>query len=96
MCIRDSYTTMADITDTMQQQIERSVTYDNLPGFVAKYRVGPDLQATLLEANAHFYSFFGVARKEEGAANALFQKNLQRSGPAFQARKAQLLAGRCV
>ena len=91
-----SYTTMADITDTMQQQIERSVTYDNLPGFVAKYRVGPDLQATLLEANAHFYSFFGAARKEEGAANALFQKNLQRSGSAFQARKAQLLAGQPV
>lgn len=52
-----SYTAMTDVSDIMQMRLEQSVTYDNLPGFVAKYRVGKDLTFTLLDANDRFLHF---------------------------------------
>ncbi len=55
------YSTFTDITDAVQMQIEQTVTYDNLPGFVAKYCVGKD-DLTLLEANQKFLDFFGIKK----------------------------------
>lgn len=54
-----SYTAITDVSNVMQMQLEQSVTYDNLPGFVAKYRVGKNLEFILLDGNDRFFEFFG-------------------------------------
>ena len=53
------YSTFTDITDVMQMKIDQSVTYENLPGFIAKYRIGGN-GLTCLEANQRFLDFSGV------------------------------------
>ena len=90
-----SYSAMTDITDIMQMKAEQSVTYDNLPGFVAKYRVGHDLSFTLLEANRQFLDFFG----EESWKNTdypLFRSNVERNASVFAENRSRLLAGEPV
>lgn len=91
-----SYTAMTDVTDIIQQQREQSVTYDNLPGFVAKCRVGGEQGMELLEANSRFYDFFG-----EG--DALFRENLKQNADVvelyrkkFQSREAVHFVARCI
>ena len=58
-----SYTAMTDVSDIMQMRLEQSVTYDNLPGFVAKYRVGKDLTLSLIHISNTILSF--LSRLEE-------------------------------
>lgn len=53
-----AYTVMTNIDDLVRVQKEQSVTYDNIPGFVAKFRLeGNALR--LLDANDRFRAFFG-------------------------------------
>ena len=90
-----SYTAMTDVSDIMQMRLEQSVTYDNLPGFVAKYRVGKDLTFTLLDANDRFFAFFGEdSRKNEGYS--LFRENVTRNLPLFEEHKKALETGEPV
>ncbi|MCH1983029.1 response regulator [Ruminococcus sp. OA3] len=87
-----SYTAMTDVSNVMQMQLEQSVTYDNLPGFIAKYRVGKDLGFTLLDGNDRFFKFFG----EESWKNmdyALYRCNVMRNLTVFQSHREELLAG---
>ena len=91
-----SYTVMTDITETMQRQIEQSVAYDNLPGFVAKYRVRPGPQFTLLDANAGFDAFFGREWREMEGQSPLFCRNLRRNADVLATCSGDLLAGRPV
>ena len=87
-----SYTAMTDVTDIMQMRTEQAVTYDNLPGFVAKYRVGRDLAFTLLDANERFFKFFGEdSRKKEGYS--LFRENVARNIQLFEENKSALQTG---
>ena len=48
------------------------MTYESLPGFVAKYRIDPDMNLTLLSANARFMEYFG----EAGESSPLYQRNI--------------------
>ena len=52
-----AYTTMTNIDDLVRVQKEQSITYDNLPGFVAKFKVEKD-GFQILGANDRFYEFF--------------------------------------
>lgn len=61
-----SYTVMTNVDNMVQKQIEQSITYDNIPGFVAKYRVSPS-GFTLLDANDKFINFFGLDRENLAA-----------------------------
>lgn len=54
-----SYTVMTNVDERVQKQIEQTITYDNIPGFVAKYRISPT-GFTLLDANDKFIDFFGI------------------------------------
>ena len=54
-----AYSVLTNIDDLVKMQKERSVTYESLPGFVAKYRVSDQLKLTLLEANDRFIDYFG-------------------------------------
>lgn len=90
-----SYTVMTDISDVMKMKMEQSITYDNLPGFVAKYRVEEDLSFILLEANDKFLDFFG----EESWKNmgySLFRKNVEQNQEIFLKHKDRLLKGEPV
>lgn len=56
------YTAFTDVTDLVQIRTEQSVTYDNLPGFVAKFQVRPgsgDERFLFIDGNAKFINFFG-------------------------------------
>lgn len=57
-----SYTVMTNVDDMVQKQIEQTITYDNIPGFVAKYRINSS-GFTLLDANDKFIDFFGVDKE---------------------------------
>ena len=63
---------MTNIDNLVKIQKEQSVTYESLPGFVAKYRIDPDMNLTLLSANARFMEYFG----EEGESSPLYQRNI--------------------
>ncbi len=53
-----AYTVMTNIDDLVRMQKEQSVTYDNIPGFVAKFCLRGD-GLHLLDANDRFRAFFG-------------------------------------
>lgn len=53
-----SYTVMTDISKEILMQIEQEITYNKLPGCVAKYRI-KEKGFELLEANDKFLNFFG-------------------------------------
>ena len=67
-----AYSVMTNIDNLVKIQKEQSVTYESLPGFVAKYRIDSDMNLTLLSANARFMEYFG----EEGESSPLYQRNI--------------------
>ena len=90
-----AYSVMTDVDDVMRIKQEQSVTYDNLPGFVAKYKVEKDLHFTLIEANGRFLDFFGKDswKNEEYSVS---RENVERNIKAFEAHREELLAGEPV
>lgn len=89
---RVSYTAMTDISDIMRMQLEQSVTYDNLSGFVAKYRVGKDLDFQLLDANSRFFDFFGED-SWKNSGYSLFCENVARNRAVFLEHQKALQDG---
>lgn len=89
---RVSYTAMTDISDVMKMRMEQSVTYENLPGFVAKFQVGRDLDLKLLEANDRFFAFFGESATKN-KENPLFRENMERNLPVLRQHQAELERG---
>lgn len=67
------YATFVNVDDAVQMERERSITYDNIPGFVARYRIGREgLQ--LLYGNARFVEFFGPLGSD--SSSVLFRENI--------------------
>lgn len=56
---RVSYSVIMNVNDMMQMQIDRTVTYNNIPGFITKYRLGKE-RIELVEANDKTIEFFGL------------------------------------
>ena len=71
-----SYTVMTDVDDFVKMQQAQSITYNNIPGFVAKYLVRDYLHIQLLEANQQFMNFFGTSTNRD-VADPLFRKNVE-------------------
>lgn len=90
-----SYTAITDVSNVMQMQLEQSVTYDNLPGFVAKYRVSKNLEFILLDGNDRFFEFFGK-ESWKNMDYPLFRSNVMRNQEVFLAHREELLAGKPV
>lgn len=61
---RIAYTVMTDIEDIMQTQREQLITYQNLPGFIAKYQVKEDGRFKILAANDKYKDFAGIDRSD--------------------------------
>lgn len=87
------YATFVNVDDVVQMERERSITYDNIPGFVARYRVGAG-GLKLLYGNARFIEFFGPV--DDASANALLQQNLQINDAVIGAQYERMLNGEAV
>lgn len=71
-----AYTVMTNIDDFVNMQRAQSITYNNIPGFVAKYLIKDYLHIELLEANNQFIEFFNTS-PERGIKDNLFRKNME-------------------
>ena len=92
---RVAYVVMTDIDDVVTMQQEQSVTYDSLPGFVAKFRVEAGQRFRLLSANRRFFDFFGEdSRKNEECP--LFRENLERNRETLLGLRPALVRGESV
>ena len=87
-----AYTVITNIDDMIQMQKEQSVTYENLPGFVAKYRIDQELNMVLLQANARFAEYFGSGA--DHGQSSLYQKNINDNWEAILAQKENIQAGK--
>lgn len=78
-----SYTIMTNIDSLVRMQKEQSVTYDHLPGFVAKFRVEKD-GLHLLEANERFRTFFNIADQAAMLACGLSNLDTDKNRAAYE------------
>lgn len=90
-----AFTVMTDIDNVIQMQKEQSVTYDNLPGFVAKYKIDSDLRLTLLDANQKFIDFFGEGCWDNDK-DPIFNYNISHNYEHFEANREKFIAGKPV
>lgn len=89
------YTVFMDITDLVQTQKEQSITYDNLPGFVAKFRVTEDHSFAFVYANDQFIQFFGE-QKPGDPPYSLVNLDNQRNRETILAQYPLMRAGKPV
>ncbi|WP_320936618.1 response regulator [Enterocloster lavalensis] len=59
-----AYSVLVDVDDTVKMQQAQSITYNNIPGFVAKFLIRDYLHIRLLDANKQFVEFFGTEGRE--------------------------------
>lgn len=89
-----AYSVLTNIDDLVRTQKEQSITYENIPGFVAKYRIDQDLHFQALEGNARFTEYFGD--DAVGSGNTLSQTNIENNMNTLLEQKDLLLAGEPV
>ncbi|WP_270816550.1 response regulator [Hungatella effluvii] len=65
-----AYTTMIDVTDLMQTQKERSIAYENIPGFIVRHRILPH-GIVMLDASERIKDIFDVGMEDITAINPL-------------------------
>ena len=90
-----AYSVLTNVDDLIKIQREQSVTYESLPGFVAKYRIDwmdGGLDMTLLEANGRFLDYFGPEGDRGG--NPLYRQNILDNLEILQGQREAMLAGR--
>ena len=71
-----AYAVLVNVDDLVKVQTEQSITYNNMPGFVAKYLIKDHMNMELLDANDRFAAFFG-ARNGKTSYDDLFRRNLE-------------------
>ena len=54
-----AYTTMVNVTDLMRVQQEKAVAYENIPGFIVKYRILPEA-ITMVDASDRITEVFDL------------------------------------
>ena len=89
-----AYSTLTNIDHIVQMQKEQTVTYESLPGFVAKYQImikDGKMSFELLEANSRFMEYFGEV--DEYGQRPLYQKNLLDNQAALEEQHSRILAG---
>lgn len=89
-----AYSVLTNVDDLVRMQREQSVTYESLPGFVAKYRIGHNLELHLLEGNSRFMEYFGEGGR--GSDDSLHRRNIDENVEVILEQKEDLLAGRPV
>ena len=84
---------LTNVNDVIRMQKEQSITYESLPGFIAKYRVERDLGLTLLEANSRFMEYFDEGA---GSGHILHQRNIEDNLTVLMENRDRLLSGEPV
>lgn len=90
-----AYSTLTNIDHIVRMQKEQSITYENLPGFVAKYQIGVkggEMEFELLEANTQFMEYFGEAGETGG--RRLYQKNILDNQAVLEEQKGHIREGK--
>lgn len=87
-----SYTVMTDINDLVLMQKAQTITYDALPGFVAKFHIDKNFGLTLLEANDRYRAFFGEGCRD-ATRDPLFKQNYGLNQQAIETSREKILAG---
>lgn len=90
-----SYTVITDINDLVEMKKTQSITFDNIPGFVAKYLFKDESHIELLESNDQFEAFFGVKR-ECDISNSVFQMNLELNREAIYSQLENVKQGKHI
>lgn len=89
-----AYSVITNLDDLIRTQKEQSVTYENLPGFVAKYEVEPDFRLVPKDGNARFIECFG--EDILSGKDILHQQNIEENMNTLLELKDDMLAGRPV
>ena len=84
-----AYSVMTNIDKLVKMQKEQSVTYESLPGFVAKYRIDADMNLKLLFANSRFVEYFGEGDEE----NPLYLRNIEDNREIISRYREEILKG---
>ena len=84
-----AYSVMTNIDKLVKMQKEQSVTYESLPGFVAKYRIDADMNLTLLFANSRFVEYFGEGDED----NPLYLRNIEDNRKIISRYREEILKG---
>lgn len=58
-----SYTVMTDAEGIMQEHLEQTFAYENLPGFIGKHKLKQDGSFTLIDANSKYMDFAGIDKE---------------------------------
>ena len=87
-----AYTVITNIDDMVRIQKEQSVTYENLPGFVAKYRIDSGLNLELLDSNARFMEYFGDTSRQ--GENALYRRNINDNMEVISEQMDSIMSGK--
>lgn len=72
----------------------QSITYNNIPGFVAKFLVKDDLKLELLEANDRFYEFFG--KESDGTSERVLQLNMDTNNNVINSQIENVKIGKHI
>lgn len=90
-----AYTVITDINDLVDMQTTQSITFNNIPGFVAKFLIRENLNIQLLEANDQFASFFGM---NDGCDmnNSIMRLNVESNREAIQSQMERVKVGQHV
>ena len=78
-----SYTVMSDIDDLVRIQTDQSITYNNIPGFVAKFLVSRGKRLKIVYANDQFREFFGSDGILDDA-NEMFRLNMEKNAEVLE------------
>ncbi len=90
-----SYTVITDINDLVQMQKDQSITYNGIPGFVARVLIQEDFSFELLEANDQFQEFFGV-KLPVPADNDMLKMNVEMNYSAILTQQENVMQGKPV
>lgn len=93
-----AYTVFTDVSDLMQMRTEQTITYDNLPGFIAKFRVcdaEPERAFEFVDSNERFVQFFGE-RTPEAPPYALVNLDTERNRHTLAVHYPEMRKGKPV
>ncbi|MBU9726988.1 response regulator [Diplocloster modestus] len=90
-----AYSVLVNIDDTVKMQQAQSITYNNIPGFVAKYLIRDYLHIELLEANKQFTEFFGTTQTRS-SDDQLFRMNVESNRESIIPQMEQVKRGEHV
>lgn len=87
-----SYTVITNVNDLVEMKKAQSITYNNIPGFVAKFLVKDNFDLKLLEANDRFYGFFGEVGTDVDS-DRLLQMNMDTNNDVINSQNENIKKG---